>query len=178
MEQTLLLNASFEPLKVIDWRRAVTLFYKGRVEVLAEHDVIARAVTFSFRLPSVVRLLKFVRVRDRGDTVPFTRTNIYARDGYTCQYCGDTFADRDLTFDHVVPQAAGGTKGWTNIVTACMPCNRRKGPRTPAEAGMALLRHPQRPTKASVLLRVSIGLRSMPVSWRDYVYWNVELDEE
>ena len=176
MEQTLVLNASFEPLKIVDWKRAITLFYRGKAEIVATHEREVRAVTFSFRLPSVVRLLRFVKVRGRADAVPFTRANIYARDGYACQYCGDTFADKDLTFDHVVPSAHGGTKGWENIVTACVPCNRRKDARTPDEAGMPLLRHPKRPTKATVLLRVTLGLRTVPDSWRDFLYWNVELE--
>lgn len=177
MEQTLVLNATFEPLVVVDWQRAITLFYRGKVEIVATHDREARSVSFAFKLPSIVRLLRFVRVRGRDEVVPFTRSNIYARDGYTCQYCDERFADRDLTFDHVTPQAQGGSKGWANIVTACVPCNRKKGARTPTEAGMTLLRQPKRPTKASVLLRISIGMRTAPASWRDYLYWNVELEE-
>lgn len=177
MEQTLVLNATFEPLVVVDWQRAITLFYRGKVEIVAEHEREVRSVSFTFKLPSVVRLLRFVRVRGLEEVVPFTRSNIYARDGYACQYCGETFADRDLTFDHVIPQAQGGAKGWTNIVTACVPCNREKGARTPAEAGMTLRRLPKRPTKASVLLRISLGMRTAPASWRDYLYWNIELEE-
>jgi 5-methylcytosine-specific restriction endonuclease McrA len=176
MEQTLVLNATFEPLKIVDWQRAITLFYRGKVEIVAEHDREVRAVTFTFKVPSIVRLLKFVRVRGREDVVPFTRANIYARDGYACQYCGDVFADCDLTFDHVIPSAQGGVKGWTNIATACVPCNRKKGARRPDEAGMTLLRHPKRPTKAAALLRVTIGMRTVPASWRDFLYWNLELE--
>lgn len=178
MEQTLVLNASFEPLKIVDWQRAITLFYRGKVEIVAEHEREVRSVSFTFKLPSIVRLLKFVRIRGRDDVVPFTRTNIYARDGYTCQYCGETFADRDLTFDHVIPAAQGGGKGWLNIVTSCMPCNRKKGARTPEEAGMSLLRHPTRPTKVALLLRVTLGLRTAPKAWRDFLYWNVELEQD
>ncbi len=178
MEMTLLLNSSYEPLKIVSWERAVTLFYRNKVEIVATHDRVVRSVSFSFRLPSVIRLLKFVRSRAQGEVVPFTRSNIYARDAYTCQYCGNVFRDQDLTFDHVIPQAQGGTKGWTNIVTACVPCNRKKGARTPAEAGMTLLRHPKRPTRTAVLLRVSLGMRTAPACWRDYLYWHVELDEE
>lgn len=177
MEQTLLLNATYEPIKIVDWQRAITLFYRGKVEIVAEHDREVRSVTFTFKLPSVVRLLKFVKTRLQGEVVPFTRANIYARDGFQCQYCAETFADRDLTFDHVIPAAQGGTRGWENIVTACVQCNRRKGPHTPEEAGMALLRHPKRPTRAAVLLKVSLGMRTAPACWRDYLYWNVELDD-
>jgi 5-methylcytosine-specific restriction endonuclease McrA len=157
--------------------RAMTLLYQERAVVVAEHPREARSVSFTFRVPSIVRLLKFVRVHGRDEVVPFTRTNIYARDRYTCQYCGETFADHDLTFDHVIPQSLGGPKGWTNIVTACFRCNTKKGARTPEEAGMPLLSVPKRPTKLAMLMRISIGLRAVPASWRDYLYWNVELEE-
>jgi len=175
VDQTLVLNASFEPLRIVHWQRAITLWYQGKAEILSEHDTVVRAVTFSFRLPSVVRLLKFVRVRGKRDTVPFTRANIYRRDDYTCAYCSETFATEDLTFDHVVPQAQGGRRDWSNIVTACVPCNRRKGARTPTEAGMTLRRAPRKP-EASPIFRVSLGIRHTPESWKTWLYWNVELE--
>ena len=80
------------------------------------------------------------------------------------------------TKDHVVPVAHGGRKDWENIVTCCITCNRRKGGRTPEQAGMRLVRLPRRPDKAPAL-RITIGLRDAPESWRDYLYWNVELDD-
>jgi 5-methylcytosine-specific restriction endonuclease McrA len=173
--QTLVLNATFEPIKIVSWQRAITLFYQGKAEVIAEHNTEVRAVTFTFKLPSVVRLLRFVRVRGRREHVPFTRANIYRRDDYECQYCGETFDTEDLTFDHVIPAAQGGGRSWDNIVTACMPCNRKKGARTPAEAGMELRRKPGRPI-SSPIFRVSIGLRKTPESWRNFLYWNAELE--
>lgn len=175
MEQTLVLNTTYEPVKVVDWQRAITLWVLGKVEILAEHDIEKRAVSFTFRLPAVVRLLRFVKLRGRREHVPFTRANIFRRDGYTCQYCGDGFATEDLTFDHVIPAVQGGPKTWENIVTACVPCNRRKGPRTPDEADMPLRRRPRRPV-ASPIFRVSIGRRHTPESWRDYLYWHAALD--
>ena len=82
----------------------------------------------------------------------------------------------ELTFDHVVPVAQGGRKDWENIVACCVSCNRKKGGRTPAEAGMKLLRAPRRP-EAAPAVRITIGLRNAPESWRDYLYWNAELDD-
>lgn len=173
--QTLVLNATYEPLKVVHWQRAMTLWCQGKVEIVETHNQEVRAVTFSFRLPSVVRLLRFVRARGQK-TVPFTRANIYIRDNHTCQYCGRAFKSIDLTFDHVIPAAQGGQRRWENIVTSCVPCNRHKGPRTPAEAGMRLLRSPKRPSP-SPIYRVTLGLRKTPETWRSWLYWNVELDE-
>lgn len=177
MEQTLVLNATFEPIKVVDWQRAITLWSLGKVEILETHDKEVRAVSFSFKLPSVVRLLKFVRVRLDRDFVPFTRANIYARDSYTCQYCDREFDSEDLTFDHVIPSSLGGRKSWENIVTACIDCNRRKDNRTPEQAGMKLRTAPRKP-KSSPVFRIMLGLKRTPDSWRSYLYWNVELDSE
>ena len=176
MEQTLLLNASYEPLKVVHWRKAITLLCQGKVEVVAIHDRDIRAVSVTFKLPSVIRLLRFVRIKRRFDYVPFSRANIYARDHYTCQYCDEGLSTAELTFDHVLPVALGGRKDWENIVTCCIPCNRKKGGRTPHDAKMRLLRAPRRPDSAPAI-RLTIGLRNAPDSWRDYLYWNVELDE-
>ncbi len=132
MEQTLLLNATYEPLKVVNWQKAITLLCQGKVEVISVYDREIRAVSFSIKLPSVIRLLRYIKIKRRFDYVPFSRANIYARDNHSCQYCGDAFPTSELTFDHVVPVAQGGRKDWENIVTCCVSCNRRKGGRTPA----------------------------------------------
>lgn len=176
MEQTLLLNATYEPLKVVHWQKAMTLWCQGKVEIIASHDREIRAVSFSLKLPSVIRLLRYVRIKKRFDYVPFSRANIYARDGYSCQYCAHKFPTQELTFDHVVPVSQGGRKDWDNIVTCCVSCNRRKGGRTPEEARMRLVKPPRRPDSAPAI-RITIGLRHAPDSWRDYLYWNLELDQ-
>ena len=134
MEQTLLLNATYEPLKVVHWQKAITLWCQGKVEVISSYDREVRSPSFSFKLPSVIRLLRYIKIKRNIDYVPFSRANIYARDDHSCQYCGKVFPTMDLTFDHVVPVAQGGRKDWENIVTCCVTCNRRKGGRTPAEA--------------------------------------------
>lgn len=174
MEQTLVLNATYEALDVVSWQRAMTLWAQGKVEIMETHDREVRAVTFTFKLPSVVRLLRFVRQRKRT-TVPFTRANIYARDQYTCQYCRREFHSTDLTFDHVTPVSQGGRRDWENIVTACVSCNRRKANRTPEEAGMSLPRPPRKPINTPAF-RLSIGYRRAPENWRDYLYWHATLD--
>ena len=176
MEQTLLLNASYEPLKIVDWQKAVTLWCQGKVEVISVYDREIRAVSFSFKLPSVIRLLRYIKIKRRFDYVPFSRANIYARDDHRCQYCGEGFPTNELTFDHVVPVAQGGRKDWENIATCCVTCNRKKGGRTPAEARMRLLRMPKRPQSAPTI-RITVGLRNAPEGWRDYLYWNAELDD-
>ena len=148
MEQTLLLNATYEPLKVVHWQKAITLWCQGKVEVISVYDREVRSVSVSFKLPSVIRLLRYIRIKTRFDYVPFSRANIYARDSTAASTAADSFPTSELTFDHVVPVAQDGRKDWENIVTCCISCNRRKGGRTPAEAGMRLMRTPRRPDSA------------------------------
>ena len=145
------------------------------VRVEEYHDIEKRSVSFTFKLPSIVRMLRYVKTRRKLDYVPWTRANIYARDGFRCQYCGDEFPTKDLTFDHVLPVVQGGKKSWENIVTACLDCNRRKGGRTPEQAGMALKRQPHKPKHAPTL-KLTLGIRNAPKSWFDYVYWHAEME--
>ena len=177
MERTLLLNATFEPLKIISWQRAITLLTQGKVEVIDFYDRDIRGVSFTFKLPSILRLLKLVKIRRASREVRFSRANIYQRDKYVCQYCSKKYPAEDLTFDHVIPQVQGGEATWENIVTACLTCNNRKGGRTPREANMKLIRPPVKP-KWMPVVTLRIGIKIAPLSWGDYLYWNVELNKD
>jgi len=170
--RTLVLNQAYEPIKVVSWQRALTLLALGKVEVLEEYDWTVRSVTVVIKVPAVVRLLRVFR--RRRQPVKFSRVNIYARDRYRCQYCGDKKPIAELTYDHVVPRRAGGRTGWTNIVTACQDCNLAKGPRTPEQAGMQLRTAPVRPQWVPAVV-ITVSLRSVPDAWRDYLYWTGEL---
>ena len=174
MEHVLLLNITYEPLKIINWKRAVTLLCLGKAEVIEEYSQEIHSVSFTLRLPSILRLLNLVR--KPKSPVKFSRQNIYARDRYHCQYCGGQFPTEDLTYHHVLPKSRGGKTEWGNIVTCCIHCNRKKGGRTPAEASMSLVRKPRRPSWVQAI-RITIGFKEVPQSWRDYLYWNVELLE-
>ena len=178
MEQTLLLNATYEPLQVVHWRRALTLLFSGKAEVVAEYEREIHSVSFSVRLPSVLRLLRFVKISRHHRRVKFSRANIYVRDRHCCQYCGRKCPTDELTFDHVIPIVQGGGKSWENIVTCCVRCNHKKGGRTPQEAGLSLVRRPAAPHWIGGKITFSIGYRSAPDSWRDYLYWNVELEAD
>lgn len=172
MEQTLLLNITYEPLRIISWKRAITLLSMGKVEVVEEYDREIRSITFSLKLPAVVRML--YHVKGGKQKVKFSRANIYVRDKYTCQYCGERKPIEELTYDHIMPKARGGTTCWENIVTACHDCNLRKGGRTPREVGMHLLKKPIRPEWLPVI-NLTIHLKNPPDSWLTYLYWTTEL---
>lgn len=180
--ETLVLNASFEPVARITWQRAISLLFLGKVEVVEEYeDRTVRSVSFEFKVPSVVR---FIRMLTRRRTVVrFSRENVYARDHGRCQYCQRKVTRAEGTYDHVLPRTQGGRTCWENIVIACVPCNQRKGGRTPQQAGMRLACDPVRPKHLPDSLRVTLQFqKGMPNSWknwlRDMTYWHGSLEED
>ncbi len=174
MELTLLLNITYEPLRIISWQKAITLLTLGKVEVIEEYDHEIHSVSFSIQLPSVVRLLYLVK-RRRQQEVKFSRKNIYARDNGRCQYCGIHLQPKEITYDHVIPKSHGGNTTWENVVTCCIACNGKKANRTPKQANMTLRKIPKKPYWQN-FLQLTIGLKRTPDSWRDYLYWNVRLE--
>ncbi len=172
----LVLNADFRPLSyyplsVWPWEEVVKAVYQDRVDVVSTYDKVVRSPSMEIALPSVIALKTYV---DQDRPPAFTRFNVFLRDGFTCQYCGDT---AELTFDHVVPRSRGGRTTWENIVAACSPCNLRKGGRTPQQAGMPIRREPHRPNAWQLQQH---GRRFPPhylhQSWLDYLYWDIELE--
>ena len=165
MESVLLLSTSYEPIRVISWQRAVTLFFGGKVEVIEEYDHHIHSVSLLIKAPAVVRLLRYTRIGRRQP--PLSRANILARDGLVCQYCSVQLTPRDATLDHVVPRSQRGKTTWENVVCCCATCNRRKGGRTPQEAHMELLKRPVRPSWLPVL-QVHLHGKIPPV-WRTFL---------
>ena len=137
----LVLNQNYEPLNVCKVRRAMVLLFHGKAEVLENGRGSLHSITGIFDIPSVIRLVYFIKRPHHQRKM--TKMEILSRDKYTCQYCG--YQSKELTLDHVVPRRRGGEHSWENVVSACIPCNRRKAGRTPTEAGMPLLRQPQIP---------------------------------
>ncbi|AOS83995.1 HNH endonuclease [Chlorobaculum limnaeum] len=162
--KVLVLNASYEPLSICDARNAVLLLFCGKAMMVASHpEHRIRTVTESYPLPSIVRLTVFVQVEYRSTAL--SRKNLFRRDGFRCQYCGGKEAE--LTLDHVIPKSRGGEESWENLVTACKPCNSKKGNRTPAEADMTLLKKPSRPSHITLMRQ-----HYLPVSdeWKPYLF--------
>jgi len=147
----ILLNADYRPMGVIDWKKAIRLIFKKKVEVLqyAETVIQTASKTITMLLPKLIRLLKFVRLLYRNK-VPFNKRNVFVRDGFTCCYCGDK--SNKLSLDHVVPRSSGGLSTFENVVTACFSCNNRKDNKTPEKAGMFLKKRPFAPTVNEFML--------------------------
>ncbi len=173
----LVLNAdyrplSYYPLSIWGWQDVVKAVFLERVDVVAQYDHVVRSPSFEMRLPSVICLREFVH-QDRSPA--FTRFNVFLRDGFSCVYCG---SEDDLTFDHLIPRSRGGITSWDNIVTACSPCNLKKGGRMPDDIDVKPNRMPVQPSNHQLQ---QTGRRFPPnflhETWMDYLYWDVELAE-
>ena len=172
----LVLNAdyrplSYYPLSLWSWQDTIKAVFLDRVNIVSEYDTTIRSPSFAMKLPSVVSLKTFVKPTR---SPAFTRFNVFLRDRFQCQYCSDR---EDLTFDHLIPRSRGGQTTWENVVTACSPCNLRKGGKTPAMARMYPSQKPYRPSVADLH---NNGRQFPPNylhdSWMDYLYWDTELD--
>ncbi|MFW6169163.1 MAG: HNH endonuclease [Planctomycetota bacterium] len=190
---TLVLNRNWQPIHVATVARAVVMLYSGTVRVVdprdyqtydwedwsrlrpTEDEHCIRGVTRRFRVPEVVVLPHYSGLP--GTTVPFSRRNLYKRDGYTCQYCGKRPAIEDLTIDHVIPRSQGGVSSWDNCVLACFRCNCRKADQSPKQARMRLRHPPQQPK-----WRALYSWHATPIkSWSRFLgeaYWNVTLQND
>jgi len=197
----LALNRLYLAIHIISAKRAFCLLCKGLAEVVdcadgsfvtydfdswqevSEHrrrhargpnDDWVRTVSTEIQVPRIIRLLSYERLPRH--TVKFNRRNIFARDHNQCQYCGKRFPTTELSLDHVVPRSQGGGATWENIVCACLACNIRKGGRTPKQAGVKLIRKPEKP-KRSPLLSQKLTQEKYH-SWKSFLdsaYWSVEL---
>jgi len=175
----LVLNADFRPLSYFplslwSWQEVVKAVFLDRVNIISEYEEVVRSTSFEMRLPSVISLKEYIPAARRP---AFTRFNVFLQDRFSCQYCGEPYPSHELTFDHVVPRSRGGRTTWDNVVTACSSCNLLKGSRLPRESGM----YPRlRPEQPSTHLLQENG-RAFPPnylhqSWRDFLYWDSELD--
>jgi len=198
--KVLVLNRMYSAIRVVDARRAFTLLIKNIAEVIAvenghyrnydfetwadiaelqhefepDHHEWVRTTRVTLAVPKIIRLFDYDKRPQR--TVKLNRRNIYARDGSRCQYCGRSFSTRELTLDHVLPRVQGGENSWTNLVCACVRCNARKGGRTPAQAGMRLVRKPVRPSRnPAITVRLGSGKYESWKAFMDEAYWTVEL---
>jgi 5-methylcytosine-specific restriction endonuclease McrA len=192
----LVLNRLYQPVHVTTARRAFTLLAAGAARAMdrqfqlfdypswaalgAEHgDDVVRTPSRVLKVPRIIVLQAFDRI-PRG-RIRFSRYNIYARDNNTCQYCNRHFDRTSLNLDHVVPRSKGGRTTWENVVCSCIPCNLRKGCRTPEEAGMKVVKTPARP-RWSPLFRLPRHVRFD--EWKPFLdpvdasYWNTELQED
>jgi 5-methylcytosine-specific restriction endonuclease McrA len=193
--KVLVLNRSYLPIHITSVRRALTLLYQDVAlavdqeyrtfdfaswAALATEEDRVGLVGRAIRVPRVIALTSYDRLPRRA--VRFSRFNIFARDRNRCQYCGGQFQRTELNLDHVIPRAHGGRSTWENVVCSCLRCNRVKGGRTPAQAGMRLISSPRRPEWTPFVLE-TFSLRRYQewvpfLRMVDAAYWTTELKQE
>jgi len=149
MDQCVLLNADYSFLNVVNWKRAMCLITKGKVQVLRHSERLIRtAEGLAVRVPIVMKLVKLIRTL-YINRVPFSKKNILIRDGFKCAYCGSKKGK--LTIDHIIPKSRGGKTDFENCVSSCKSCNNKKGNKIPSEANMYLKVKTYQPTIAEFL---------------------------
>lgn len=185
----LVLNRGFQAIMVTTVGDALAMIYCGKAQAInhadpdsyeayswadwarmrpATGDRVVGTVGGPVVAPQVIRVPEYDRIPAKGVTC--SRTNIFKRDRYTCQYCGGQPGTEELTLDHVVPRSQGGGFSWENIVLACVDCNQRKANRTPAQAGMKLRKQPSRPAWRPLFAEGGVRI----TSWKkfvDHMYW-------
>jgi 5-methylcytosine-specific restriction endonuclease McrA len=159
----LVLNATYEPINVCTVARAIVLILKEKAVLQEAGEQVLRAASAVMAQPLVIRLRHYVKLPRDRHRYKITRRAVFARDGWTCQYCG---SHSQLTVDHVIPRSKGGDSSWENIVAACAPCNRRKGDSLPRQAGMVLARAPRMPQSD---IFVQIAVTRVPPIWSQYL---------
>ena len=163
---TLVLTCYMAPHKVISWYDAISNAYVGKVDIIEEYDEVVCSPSITMNIPAVIRLKRPISAFKKG--VKFSKVNVFTRDRNTCMYCGHKFPAKALTYDHVVPRVQGGKTTWQNVVACCVGCNRKKAGRTPAQAGMPLLKQPVMP-KMLPLAVSSLPHGVYPELWRPYL---------
>ena len=172
----LVLNADYRPLSYFplslwSWQDSIKAVFLDRVNIVSEYKEVVRSPTFEMKLPSVVSLKSYVRPARHP---AFTRFNVFLRDRFSCQYCG---SPDDLTFDHLIPRSRGGKTTWENVITACSPCNLRKGGKMVDECHMYPASIPMRPTVQDLHKNGRLFPPNyLHDSWQDYLYWDSELE--
>ncbi|MDR3707717.1 MAG: HNH endonuclease [Capsulimonadaceae bacterium] len=166
-QEVLVLNSDFEPLNVCNLRRAVVLVYMGKADILHtdEHASPMQLADGSVAAPSVVKLR--YHVRRPLPELKLSRRSIFARDNYTCQYCGHQ--SRDLTIDHILPKRHGGDMRWDNLVACCRKCNTKKGDKLLSQTGMKLMRPPRRPRYVPYIALTKYVNGTKNDIWRNYL---------
>jgi len=161
--RVLVLNATYEPINVCTVRRAVVLLLKAKAEMLERATWDLHSESTTMPRPMVIRLVTYVPVPRDTHKRRITRRAVFARDGWTCQYCGSR---SNLTVDHVIPRSKGGPSSWENIVASCAPCNRRKGDHLPRQVGM----HPRtKPRTPRPEVFIHVASPTIPAAWRAYL---------
>lgn len=155
----------WQPSRIIGWQDAVTLFFLDKAEIVASYEEELNSPSLRMKMPAVIRLKRPLDRVKRG--IKFSRINVFSRDRFCCQYCGQHKEMRELNYDHVVPRVRGGRTVWENIATCCYPCNGKKAGRTPDEAGMRLIRTPYKP-KTLPMTFLQLDRKTIPDLWEPY----------
>jgi hypothetical protein len=178
----LVLNKSWIPIRIITVKRACTLVFAEKASIilpsdyslynwnnwlnfeLGEGEIGIEMVHGKMKLPEVIVLLKFNKANLSG--VKLTKRNLYIRDSNVCQYSGKKISSKNADIDHILPKSRGGKTSWENMVVCSKEINRLKGNKTPEEAGLKLIKKPEKPIYTKIMLDPKLNV---PSSWTNFL---------
>jgi 5-methylcytosine-specific restriction endonuclease McrA len=163
----LVLTPWMSPHQCVAWQRAISMEYTNEIDVFERYEEEARSPSVTIRFPAVARLTR--KLASEKKIVKFSRPNVYARDKYRCQYCGQKKLPAQLNYDHVTPRSKGGKTDWQNIVTSCIACNLKKGNKTLKQSGMVLLKQPEQPKSLPLSATPVLLPAKIPELWLPYL---------
>lgn len=168
-KRTLVIDSSFRPIKIINWKRAIYYIISNRGFTIDEYeDFQVRSIKLTINVPKILQVRGKTPISHQEKEVSLTNYNIYLRDNHTCAYCLERLPRKELSLDHIVPKCQGGINSWENLITACNPCNNKKGGRTPEQANMPLRFQPTRLTWSA---RNHLGLKKHELdNWENWIY--------
>ena len=167
--RTLVIDSSFRPIKIINWKRAIYYIVSNRGFSIDEYeDFTINSIKFSINVPKILQVRGKNPIDFSNREVSLTNSNIFIRDNHTCAYCVKRFQHKELSVDHIIPKCQGGENTWENLVTSCNKCNNKKGGRTPQEAKMPLK---IQPTKLNWSARQHLGLKKEELDfWEKWIF--------
>jgi hypothetical protein len=165
--KSLVLDSNHQPISIISWEKAIQSILNGKAQQLEKPGMTIRTVSKEFDMPSVLVILEPIPYREKRLSYNNSQ-NLFVRDKYTCAYCGKRKRKSELTKDHINPIVQGGKNSWTNLITACRPCNQKKAGRTPKQANMELKYKPFEPKPNSSYLLASANEEQMK-QWAEYL---------
>lgn len=168
----LALSCNYEPLGVVPWHRAITLYFLNKVNIVQEYDKEICSPSLTMKMPSVI-VFKNNRLGKRKNSIRFSRRNVWIRDEGKCQYCQKNVSLSTFTIDHVIPKSCGGKTAWDNVVVSCYECNQKKGGKNLKDLNMKLLKLPKKPSRLPYMQEFIEGFYSLekniPHAWRFYL---------
>lgn len=165
-DKTLVIDSYFQPVMIITWKKAFCLLFTGKATVVKESNIkYINSTSKSFKFPTVIQIYAKINYNFK---INLNRWSIFARDNFSCAYCGNSFQKKDLSLDHIHPVSKGGKSSWENLITACYSCNQKKSNKSLEEIGFKMKFKPYKPIWSSDFMLKLYQINKPLEDWKDF----------